>query len=119
MRRFAGQKVDGTIFGCDNKVVLPYFSEVKAYTSPDGKIEIDAIGDGEIPWAVEVKWKGKAIGKKELDAFMRKTKSMSVMKLWYVAKAGFTAEAIAYAGVNGIMLSGDDELQRLTGELSA
>jgi biotin operon repressor len=118
MRRFAGQKVDGTIFGCDNEVVLPYFSEVKAYTSPDGKIEIDAIGHGEIPWAVEVKWKGKAIGKKELEAFMRKTKSMAVTKLWYVAKAGFTAEAIAYAGINGLMLSGDDELQRLTGELA-
>lgn len=117
MRRFTGQRVDGTIFGCDSEVVLPCFNEVKTYTSPDGRIEIDAIGEGKIPWAVEVKWKGKAIGRKELEAFMRKTKAMSV-KLWYVAKAGFTAEARAYAGVNGIMLSGEDELQKLTRELA-
>ncbi|MEI6313679.1 MAG: AAA family ATPase [Syntrophus sp. (in: bacteria)] len=117
MRRFAGQQVEGTIFGCDNEVVLPCFSEVKAYTSPDGRIEIDAIGEGKTPWAVEVKWKGKAIGKKEIVAFMGKTKSMSV-NLWYVAKAGFTAEARAYAGANGIMLSGEDGLQRLTDELA-
>ena len=118
MRQFAGQRVDGTIFGCANEVELPCFSEVKPYTSLDGSIEIDAIGEGKIPWAVEVKWKGKAIGRKELDAFMRKTKEMSVIKLWYVAKAGFTAEAKTYAGANGIMLSGEDELQRLTCELA-
>jgi len=117
MRRFSGQRVDGTIFGCANEVELPCFSEVKPYTSPDGRIEIDAIGEGKTSWAVEVKWKGKAIGRKELEAFMRKTKAMPV-KLWYVAKAGFTAEAKTYAGANGIMLSGEDELQRLTCELA-
>lgn len=48
---------------------------------------------------------------------MHKTKAMSA-KLWYVAKAGFTAEARAHAGATGIMLSGEDELQRLTCELA-
>ena len=117
MRHFAGQRLDGTIFGCDSEVVLPLFNEVKTYTSPDGRIEIDAIGEGKTPWAVEVKWKGKAIGRKELEAFMRKTKDMTA-QLWYLAKAGFTAEAKACAGANGIMLSGEAELQRLTDKLT-
>ena len=118
MRRFAGQRMDGAIFGCAGDVVLPYFSSVEVYTSPDGRIEIDAIGEGETPWAVEVKWKGKAIGRKELEVFVSKTAAMSV-KLWYVAKAGFTAEARVYAAAGGIMLSGEGELQMLLCKLTA
>ena len=117
MRRFAGQQVDGSIFGCDDKVVLPCFREVKTYKSPDGRIEIDALGEGETPWAVEVKWKSKAIGKKELEMFRQKAASMSIER-WYVAKSGFTAEARAYAEAEGIMLSGEGELQRLADVLA-
>ena len=60
---------------------------------------------------------GQGYRQKELEVFMRKTKVMSV-KLWYVSKAGFTAEAEAYADANGIMLSGEAELQRLTYKLT-
>jgi DNA-binding MarR family transcriptional regulator len=115
MRRFARQQVPGDIFGVAEDVLLPCFSKVESYTSSDGRVEIDAIGTGDTSWAVEVKWKGKAVGRKELEAFVGKTVTMSV-KHWYVSKAGFTAGAREYAADVGIMLSGEAELQRL-GEL--
>ena len=112
MRLFAGQQVSGNHFGVAEDVLLPCFSKVEPYTSPDGRVEIDAIGVGESPWAVEVKWKGKAVGRKELEAFVGKTVTMPA-KRWYVSKAGFTAEAREYAADVGVMLSGEAELQRL------
>ena len=112
MRRFAGQQVSGVLFGVSEDVSLPCFSKVEPYTSPDGRIEIDGIGVGETSWAVEVKWKGKAVGYKELELFVGKTVTMSV-KHWYVSKAGFTAGAKEYATAVGILLSGEAELQRL------
>ena len=112
MRRFAGQQVPGDLFGVAADVHLACFSKVEPYTSPDGRVEIDAIGAGESPWAVEVKWKGKAVGRKELEAFVGKTVTMPA-KRWYVSKAGFTAGAREYAADVGIMLSGEAELQTL------
>ena len=112
MRLFNDQQVAGNIFGIAEEVILPCFSSVEPYMSPDGKIEIDAIGAGDSAWAVEVKWKGKSAGRKELEAFTGKTTGMSV-KFWYVAKSGFTTEARKYAADAGIMLSGEAELQEL------
>ena len=112
LRRFAGQRVAGEIFGIAGEMGLPGFSKVEPYRSPDGRVEIDAMAEGENPWAVEVKWKGKAVGRKELEAFMAKIAGMSVTP-WYVSKAGFTAEAREYAGGAGIMLSSEAELRRL------
>jgi DNA-binding MarR family transcriptional regulator len=112
MRRFAGQLVAGELFGVGGEVQLPCFSIVDSYISADGTVEIDAIGKGETPWGVEVKWKGKATGRKELEALVGKTGAMS-LKLWYVSKAGFTAGAREYATDAGILLSGEADLQRL------
>ena len=92
--------------------VLPCFSSVEPYMSSDGTIEIDAIGAGDSAWAVEVKWKGKSAGRKELEAFTGKITGMSV-KFWYVSKSGFTTEARKYAADAGIMLSNEAELQEL------
>jgi len=112
MRLFNGQHVAGNILGIAEEVVLPCFSSVEPYMSSDGTIEIDAIGAGDSAWVVEIKWKGKRAGLKELEAFKGKITGMSV-KLWYVSKAGFTTEARKYAADAGIMLSGEAELQEL------
>ena len=112
MRVFDGQHVAGNLFGVAGEVVLPCFNSVEPYKSSDGKTEIDAIGAGDSAWAVEVKWKGKSAGRKELEVFTGKTNGMSV-KFWYVAKRGFTAEARKYAADVGIMLSSEAELQQL------
>ena len=112
LRRFNGQCVAGNLFGIVEDDVLPCFTSVEPYMSPDGKIEMDAIGAGDSKWVVVVKWKGKSAGRKELKALAAKTTGMSV-KLWYVAKSGFTTEAREYAADAGIMLSGEAELQQI------
>lgn len=112
MRCFAGQLVAGELFAVGGEVQLPCFTKVEPYISADGTVELDAIGEGDTPWCVEVKWKGKAAGRKELEAFVGKIGTMS-LKLWYVSKTGFTSGAKEYAADVGILLSGEAELQRL------
>lgn len=112
LRRFASQRIIGSLFGIDGEIVLPCFSKVEAYKSSDGKVEIDAFCEGNEAWAVEVKWKEKSVGRKELESFIGKSVGIPV-KNWYVAKGGFTADARKYARTFEIMLSDRNQLQKI------
>jgi AAA+ ATPase superfamily predicted ATPase len=112
LRRFDRQRVAGHIFGLSDPVLLPCFSGVASYRSADGRVEVDDIGQGTEIWAMEVKWKGKAVGRKLLEKF-RGNAAPLADKLWYVAKAGFTAEAREYATETGMLLSSSVDVDRL------
>lgn len=112
LRLFADQLVDGQIFGLDEALRLPSFTSVERYLSTDGTVEIDAVCQGIESWALEVKWKGKAVGRKEIEAFRKKAAPL-VGRLWYVAKAGFTPGAKTYASETGMLLSSAADVERL------
>jgi len=44
MRRFDGQVVDGALFGVSGQIPLPKFDQVSEYLSPDGQVQLDAVG---------------------------------------------------------------------------
>jgi hypothetical protein len=40
---------------------------VAPYRSNDGQVEVDALAEGDERWVVEIKWRGKLAGVKELQ----------------------------------------------------
>jgi hypothetical protein len=117
MRNFRGQKVAGSFFGMQESVTLPCFTDVANFRSPNGRMEIDALGNGTERWAVEVKWKKKAVGLKELASFADLAESLAD-RLWYVSRAGFTTEGRKYAAERGILISEQQQLEGLIREVS-
>jgi hypothetical protein len=116
MRKFRGQEVTGSLFGMSGMVTLPQFTEVERFRSPDGRTEIDALGSGPQRWAVEVKWKTRAVGVKELTSFAERAGSLAD-RLWFVSRAGFTSDGRTYAREQGILISGQQQVERLIQEL--
>ncbi len=112
LRGFAGQTVDGDLFGLSGDFRLPTFRRVASYRSPDGQIEVDALAENGERWAVEVKWRSKAAGKKELAALLEKAQSLSA-RPWFISRSGFTPAARAYAAEHGILLSTRADLEKL------
>ncbi len=114
MRSFKGQMVAGKWFGSEQPVRLPLFSTVDRYQAEDGQVELDALATGStgIGWVVEVKWKSKRAGKKELAKFIQHTQDRDAQG-WYISKAGFTAEALSFAAGQGIYVSDEASLQEI------
>lgn len=112
LQRFAGQEVDGHLLGLSGTVRLPVFHRVAPYRSRDGQMEVDALaGDGE-RWAVEIKWRAKLAGLKEVRRLARAAQALSA-RPWFISRAGFTPEAEAYARQEGMMISGREEIKAL------
>ena len=120
LRRLAGQQVNGALLGASEPIRLPAFVRVAPYRSPDGQIEVDALAeactesgrsDGE-RWAVEVKWRGKAAGEKELAALLKKAQGLTA-RPWFISRSGFTPAARAYASDHGILISTRADLEKL------
>lgn len=114
LRRFAGQEVNGDLLGLPDTVRLPTFRNVAAYRSVDGQIELDAQAEADRGerWAVEIKWRGKMAGKKELQKLAKAAQVLSAQP-WFISRAGFTPEAVEYAREEGIMHSGRDDIEAL------
>ena len=110
---FAGQDVDGAWLGLAGRMRLPTFRQVAPYRSEDGQVEVDALAQGEERWAVEVKWRGRLAGMKELRRFSM-TAEVLAARPWFISRAGFTPEAEAFARQKGMMISGQAEIERLT-----
>ncbi len=122
LRRLAGREVDGALLGASGPIQLPTFVRVEPYRSPDGQIQVDALAEtseaenGE-RWAVEVKWRGKAVGKKELAALLQKARSLNA-RPWCVSRSGFTPAARTYAAAHGVLLSTRADLEKLERQLA-
>ena len=52
--------------------------------SPDGQVEIDAIGEGPETWVVEVKWRSKRAGIKELRKLLQKAQQHSAVGVVHI-----------------------------------
>jgi hypothetical protein len=119
LQRFAGQEVDGTLLGLSGRVHLPTFRQVTPYRSADGQIEVDALAEDSERWAVEIKWRGKLAGLKEVQKLARAAQTLSA-RPWFISRTGFTPEAEAYARQEGMMYSSRGEIEalaRIVGEL--
>jgi len=112
--RFAGQEVDGALLGLSGRVRLPTFRQATPYRSDDGQVEVDALAEGEERWAVEVKWRGRLAGARELRRLRRVAEAL-VARPWFISRAGFTPEAEAFARREGIMISDQAEVEQLAG----
>ncbi len=114
MRSFKGQVIEGRWFGSEQSIRLPVFSEVNRYQTEDGQIELDVLatvssGQG---WIVEVKWKNKRAGRKELVKLVEHALGRKAQG-WYISKAGFTSDALTYAMEQGVYVSDEAGLHEL------
>jgi len=120
LRAFAGQEVDGALFGTSGRLALPTFTQVGPYRSADGQVEVDALAEavsGE-RWTVELKWQSKVVGEKELVALAAKAQVLRA-RPWCVSRSGFTTAARVYAGEHNILISTRADLERLDKALKA
>lgn len=104
MRLFQGQEVPGDIFHAKGTVRLPVVVQVKSQISKDGQVEIDAVAEGEKRWIVEIKWRSKRAGVKEIKKLFEVAQRINAIG-WYISKAGFTSEAINFGQDHNIFLS--------------
>jgi len=112
LQAFDGQEVDGRLFGVERLVRLPAFERVAPYLSPDGQVQVDALAENHERWAVEIKWRGRLSGKKELEKLAANARSLSA-KPWFFSKLGFTQEAQEFAHHAGMMFSSQADLEAL------
>jgi len=112
LQAFNGQEVDGRLFGMEGLVKLPVFERVAPYLSPDGQVQVDSLAENHERWAVEIKWRGRLSGKKELEKLAANARSLSA-KPWFISKLGFTQEALEFARHNNMMLSSQADLEAL------
>jgi hypothetical protein len=116
LQAFAGQEVDGKLFGIPGRINLPAFERVSPYLSPDGQVQIDSLAENHERWAVEIKWRGRLTGKKEMEKLAANARALDA-KAWFISKSGFTQEAIEFARIHGVMFSSRDELDMLASQV--
>ena len=109
---FDGQEADGELLGLSGQVRLPAFHRVAPYRSDDGQMEVDALAEGEERWAVEIKWRGRLAGVKELQKLLSAAETLSA-RPWFISQAGFTPEAREFAQREGIMISDQAGIEQL------
>jgi hypothetical protein len=112
MRGFHGQTLQGMLFSVEGDIQLPSFTTVNSETSSDGQVELDAVGEGKERWIVELKWRNKRAGVKELEKLLRNARERSATG-WYISRAGFTSDALQFASENKLLLSDGELLSAL------
>jgi hypothetical protein len=112
LQAFNGQEVDGRLFGVEGLVKLPAFARVAPYLSSDGQVQVDSLAENHERWAVEIKWRGRLSGKKELEKLAANARSLSA-RPWFISKMGFTQEALEFARHNDVLLSSQADLEVL------
>lgn len=117
LQQFKGQEIDGMLLGSSGIVRLPTFKRVTPFISPDGQIEIDALAEGSERWAVEIKWRGRLSGRKELENFAGSITWLSEHNLpaqpWFISKAGLTPDALDFALQAGMMVSDGKDIDAM------
>lgn len=120
LRAFAGQVVDGALFGTTGQLVLPAFAQVKSASAADGSWEVDALAEAEPGaaerWAVEVKWRNRRADYNDVVRFHTIALDLNA-RPWFIAKTGLTASATEYALDKRILVSTERDLQALAERL--
>jgi len=112
LHRFAGQEVSGALLGLSGQTRLPTFRQIAPYRSADGQIELDALAEGDERWAVEIKWRGRLAGVKELQRLSLAAGTLGA-RPWFISRIGFTPEAEVLAHQEGTMISTQEQIERL------
>lgn len=117
LQAFNGQEVDGRLFGVVGLVKLLVFARVAPHPSPDGQVQVDSVAEtsdaeNHERWAVEIKWRGRLSGKKELEKLAANARSLSA-RPWFISKMGFTQEALEFARHNDVLFSSQADLEVL------
>jgi AAA+ ATPase superfamily predicted ATPase len=114
MRCFNGQVVDGSIFGVLGQVTLPRFAQVNQFVSPDGQVQLDAIGETSTGknWVVEVKWRSKRVGKKEIERLLAIAQAR-MGQGWIISRTGFTEDATSLTKEQGLFHSDGRAIHQL------
>jgi len=73
---------------------------------------VDALAEDDERWAVEIKWRGKATGEKELVALLEKAQALDA-RPWFVSRSGFAPAARVYASEHEILISTRTDLEKL------
>ena len=91
---------------------------MQSAVSKDGQIELDAVGEGEDRWVVEVKWRNtrcaqsERAGKKELEKLLHHAQERTA-RGWFVSRMGFSADAIRFAAENQLFITDKQDLEKL------
>lgn len=112
LRKLAGRTVSGAYLGRTDPLLVPAFTRIEPYRSPDGQTEIDALAENGERWAVEVKWRQKRVGRGELEQLLADATGLSA-RPWCVSQAGFTPDALTFAADNDILVSNAEDLAAL------
>ena len=120
LRQLDGTTADGNLMGQTDDIMIPKSTQVTPHLSSDGQVEFDALGEtaqdksqeGHSRWIVEVKWRQKRLGKKELAKIIERGKPLRT-RFWCVPQAGFTQEAVAFAQDHDVLLSTGEDLKQL------
>jgi AAA+ ATPase superfamily predicted ATPase len=114
LRKLAGLTVPGAYLGQAAPILVPAFTRIESYRSPDGQTEIDALAENGERWAVEVKWRQKRVGRSELDQLLTAAAVGLQARPWCISQAGFTPEALIFAAENDILISSAEDLAALS-----
>jgi hypothetical protein len=85
---------------------------VTPYLSKDGQVQVDSLAKNHERWAVEIKWRGRLSGKKELEKLNANAHGLAA-RPWFISKFGFTQDSIDFARQSGMMFSSQAELESL------
>ncbi len=116
LRAFAGQTVDGALFGLSGELTLPRFRRVEPFTAPGNAYELDALAENSERWAVEVKWRTRRADYTDVARLHAKALDLNA-RPWFIAKTGLTPSAAEYVRAKGILVSTEQELQILAERL--
>ena len=114
---FNKQELDGELFNVNGTVKLPKFDTVEPYRSTNGQIEVDALAKGSENWVLEIKWRGKLAGVKELEK-LRQVALRKRYRAWFISKSGFTQDAIEYGRSKGIMMSDAKQIEQIAKQVN-
>lgn len=112
LRKLAGRTVPGAYLGRTDPILMPAFTRIEPYRSPDGQTEIDALAENDEQWAVEVKWRQKRVGRGELEQLLAAAAGLNA-RAWCISQAGFTPDALTFARVNDVMTSNAEDVAAL------
>ena len=113
LRKLAGRTAPGAYLGQTGPIPMPAFTRIEPHRSPDGQTEIDALAENGERWAVEVKWRQKRVGRRELEQLLTAATGLNA-RAWYVSQAGFTPDALTFAAEKGVLISNAEGLAALT-----
>jgi hypothetical protein len=72
------------------------------------------MADGEaIRWVVEIKWRNKQTGLKEMQNLLQKAQTLNG-RPWFISQAGFTQEATDFAHKNQVLYSSRPQIEALS-----